>query len=356
MRSLAQTLGLSVAMLALIAAAACEKEQPMGTPEDWRDDAQALLNQGDYFREDREQAPLGALEYYKLCLEAGEDHFDQTELTAMRQHVQWLSALKLVLTEDAMGKADYQAAIKAMSRFRRDWPESAHYALALFYRALAKEYDLDYQNPAGAIEDYRQFIRENPDHSLVPEARVRIGHCYEFDIDAPDYQKAVEEYDHVIHTYGPEVERSEGHADTVDKVDVLPMVMAVERALYNKARILEDHVAPAAGPEKAKADYATAAECYRRLMHPRFFGTVRFKQSQFVHFRYGVLLAEQLGRTQEGIEVLKDMEKRWPESPWYGSVRWKREQIEKTAEQPAPTTRGERNGRPSDDGTDRTAG
>jgi len=319
---------LLLALLAAALAAGCKKEVPKGTPAAWLEDATALEEQGDYFQEDREQAPLGALEYYRLCLEAGGDAFTEDQMTQIRQRVQWLAALKLVLTEDFMGKCDYQTAIAAMTKFMKDWPKSPYSRLALFYRALAREYDVDYQNAPGAIADYDAFLKQYPDDALVPEVRVRIGHCYEFDLDEPDYTKAIETYSGIIEDYGPKVEELDVRADDVADVEHLPILMAVERALYNKARILEDHLARTR-PDEARDCYARAAECYHRLMDGRFFGTIRFKQSQFVHFRYAVLLAEQLDRPRESIDVLKTMEERWPESPMYGRAKWKREQIEK---------------------------
>jgi len=327
---------LLLALLAAALAAGCKKELPKGSPAAWLEDATALEEQGDYFQEDREQAPLGALEYYRLCLEAAPGTFNEERMTQIRQRVQWLSALKLVLTEDFMGKCDYQGAIAAMTQFLKDWPDSPYSRLALFYRGLAREYDVDYQDTAGAIADYQAFLENNPDDPLAPEVRVRIGHCYEFDLDKPDYDKAIETYDDTIAKYGPKVEELNVRADDVTDVEHLPELMAVERALYNKARILEDHLAQTR-TDQPRDCYEQAAECYHRLMDERFFGTIRFKQSQFVYFRYAVLLAEKLDRPQEGIDVLKTMEKRWPESPMYGRAKWKREQIEKTVAAAKPS-------------------
>lgn len=312
------------AALVLAALSGCRKETPEGTPEEWLDDAQALHDQGMYYQEARENAPLGALEYYMLCLQHG--RYDEPTTREIRHMIDWLSALKLVLAEGGQNKADYPEAIRAMTAFRENWPGSPNRGLALFYRALAKEYDVDYQDTAGAIEDYRQFVDEcrsdeaTRDSPLIPEARVRIGHCYEFNLDQPDYPDAIEVYDAVIKEYGP----------TNDALRQVPLQtrMCVERALYCKARILEDRLAPAAQADEALRCYAQAAEAYQRLTDPVFFGSVRFKQAQFVNYRYGCLLAEKLGRKDEGLAVLQSMADRWRESPWYGRVKFKMEQIE----------------------------
>ena len=323
-------LGILATLLAALVG--CRRDTPDGSPEDWYEEARALESQNSFYQESREGAPLGALEYYQFCLDAG--GFDQARTAEIRERVQWLAAFKLVTTEEALGKSDYQGAIEAMTAFRRDWPTSPEAPLALFYRGLSKEYDIDHQDIAGAIADYRQFIKDTPSHSLVPEAWIRIGHSYEFNLDQADRARAIETYDHIIATYKGEVERLGVRADSEDdRVAHLPMLLAVERALYNKALLLENYLAEQAGGDavRVRQCYEQAAECYRELMNDRYFGKVRFKQAQFVMFRYGVVLAEKLGRTEEGVRVLKDMEKRWPESPWYGRVLWKRQQIEKAS-------------------------
>jgi len=317
----------------LVAAlAGCSRDMPEGEPQDWYEEAQALESENGFYQEDREGAPLGALEYYQACLDSG--RFDEATTAHIRERAQWMAALKLVTAEDSLGKCDYPAAIEAMTAFRRDWPNSPDAPLALFYRGLAKEYDLDLQDTAGAIADYRQFIQENPGHSLVSEAWIRIAHCQEFNLDHPDYAAAVKTYDQILSLYQAEVVRRDVRADSNDaRVADLPMLLAVERALYNKALLLENHLAVEAGADEARRRecYEQAVACYRELLHERYFGQTRFKQTQFVMFRLGVVLAENLGRVDEGVAVLKDMEKRWPESPWYGRVLWKRQQIEKAA-------------------------
>jgi hypothetical protein len=167
----------------------------------------------------------------------------------------------------------------------------------------------------------------------VPEVYIRIAHCHEFNLERPDYDAALEAYNRVIELYEAEVERLDLTANPGGEQQHrgLLKLMALERALFGKARLLESHLAPAAEGQASTDLYAEAAESYRKLTHPRFFGKERFKRSQFVHFRLGVLLAEKLGRVQEGVDVLKAMEKRWAESPWYGRVKWKREQIQRRA-------------------------
>jgi len=332
-RSRVLCLILVLVLAAGLGPAGCRRQERLeGTPEEWYQDARSMEEQGLYFQEKRENAPLGALEYYQWCLAKGE--FDEPTTREMQHRVAWYSALRLLLTEEFMSKADYQGAIEAMTRFREEWSDSPYRALALYYRGLAKEYDIDFQDTAGAIEDYRAFIAEYPDHSLVPEAWARIGHCYEFDLDSPDYAKAIAVYDQLIATYGPtnDAMRSE---DTPELAR-----MAVERALYNKARILDDRLAEADDPAAERQCYAAAAECYGRLTDPMFFGRSRFKESQFVHYRYGCLLAEQLGRADDGLAVLERMAERWRESPWYGRVQWKMKLIRERAGAPAgtPTT------------------
>ena len=165
----------------------------------------------------------------------------------------------------------------------------------------------------------------------MPETWSRIGHCYEFDLDRPDYAKAIAVYDRLIEIYGPTNE-------VVGRPDTPALArMSVERALYNKARILEDHLAETDDAETARDCYARAAECYGRLTAPIFFGAARFKQAQFVHYRYGCLLAEQLGRVDDGLAVLEQMGQRWRESPWYGRVQWKMKQIRERAGAPVET-------------------
>jgi len=305
------------------------QERPEGTPEEWYQDARSMEEQGLYFKEERENAPLGALEYYQWCLAEG--RFDDSITREIRHRIAWYSALKLLLTEEFMSKADYRGAIEAMTGFRDQWPDSPYRALALYYRGLAKEYDIDFQDTAGAIEDYRQFIAENPDHALVPEAWSRIGHCWEFNLDSADYAKAIAVYDRLIETYGPTNE-------VVRRPDTPELVrMCVERALYNKARILEDYLAETDDAEKARNCYARAVECYGRLTDPVFFGAARFKQAQFVHYRYGCLLAERLGKVDEGLAALEQMAQRWRESPWYGRVQWRMKQIRERTGRPAAT-------------------
>jgi TolA-binding protein len=326
--------GSIVACLVLLAVlAGCSGDAPEGEPQDWYDEARALESENGFYQEDREGAPLGALEYYQACLDSG--HFEGDTVAHIRERAQWMAALKLVTAEDSLGKCDYPAAIEAMTAFRRDWPKSPDAPLALFYRGLAKEYDLDRQDTAGAMADYRQFLEEYPSHSLATEAWIRIAHCQEFNLDRPDYAAAVKTYDHILATYQAEVVRRGVQADSDDaSVTDLPMLLAVERALYNKALILENHLALEAGADETRRRqcYEQAVACYRELLHERYFGQTRFKQTQFVMFRLGVVLAENLGRVDEGVAVLKEMEKRWPESPWYGRVLWKRQQIEKAAE------------------------
>jgi hypothetical protein len=101
----------------------------------------------------------------------------------------------------------------------------------------------------------------------------------------------------------------------------------IERALYLKARILEDHLAETPDAAQARKYYGDAVECYRRLTDSVFFGKARFRQAQFVHYRLGCLLAEKLGRKDEGVQVLEGMAKRWRESPWYGRVMDRLERI-----------------------------
>jgi Tetratricopeptide repeat len=330
---------LLMALLLAASLAGCGDEQPDGTPASWLEDAAMLEKQSDLFQEDREGAPLGAMEYYQAWL----DHANREELPADRKRdiehrLQWLSALKMMMTEGYGGATDYRGAIEAMTRFRETWPKSEHRALALFYRGLAREYDIDYQDTAGAIVDYRSFLKEFPEHTLVPEVRLRIAHCHEFNLDAPDYPMALEAYKHVIVAYESEVKRLGLSADNKGQVADLSKLMAVERALLNSARILDDRLAPKATGDEARQMWQTAADYYGRLMAKlpdgktdRYFGGRRFKQQQFVHYRRGVLLAEKLGHVDEGLAVLKAMGERWRESPWYGKVKWKCEQIEKAA-------------------------
>lgn len=330
---------LLMALFLVAPLAGCGDDRPDGTPASWLEDAATLEKQGDLFQEDREGAPLGALEYYQACLDYGDGKDVPADRRRdIRHRLQWLSALKMMMTEGYTGAPDYRGAIDAMTRFRAAWPESPYRALALFYRGLAREYDIDYQDTAGAIADYRLFLKAYPDHPLVPEVWLRIGHCHEFNLNAPDYLKAIEAYDRVIEAYEPEVLRLGLSADNERQVARLPLVMAVERALYYKARILDDRLAPKATGNEARRLWQAAAECYGRLMArlpdgktDRYFGRRRFKQQQFVHYRRGVLLAEKLGRVDEGLAVLRAMGDRWRESPWYGKVKWKCEQIEKAA-------------------------
>lgn len=324
MKHVSLILSLTLLLTAAGALPGCRKELPEGTPQDWLQDARDMEAQGLYFQEARENAPLGALEYYRLCLERGE--FGAETAADIRHRIAWLSAVRLVLEPGYLGRPDYPEAIVAMTQFRQQWPDSPYRGLALFYRGLAKEYDIDAQDTAGAIADYQQFIRENPGHSLVPEARLRIGHCWEFDLDHSDYRKAMAAYDALIAEFGPSNDALR-NAPTLQR-------MAVERALYHKALILENRLAESADPAEAEPYYAAAAECYRRLTDPLFFGKVRFKRSQFVHFRLGVLLAEKLQRVDEGLAVLQDMANRWSQSPWKGRVGWKMEQIRKAAAAP----------------------
>ena len=178
--------------------------------------------------------------------------------------------------------------------------------------------------PARSVSGKRYLVSEGDFGKL----------CQEFNLDHPDYAAAVKTYDQILSLYQAEVVRRDVRADSNDaRVADLPMLLAVERALYNKALLLENHLAVEAGADEARRRecYEQAVACYRELLHERYFGQTRFKQTQFVMFRLGVVLAENLGRVDEGVAVLKDMEKRWPESPWYGRVLWKRQQIEKAA-------------------------
>jgi len=319
-------------LAAACATAGCRREQPDGRPADWFDDAKALEQERQYFQENRENAPLGALEYYRFCLADGS--FDQAALRDIRHEIDWLSAIKLMMTEDDLGKPRYRQAIEALTAFRAAWPDSPHRGQALFFRGLAKEYDVDYQDVAGATADYREFIQENPTSPLLPEAWVRIAHAWEFNLSRPDYGQAVAAYDKVIEKFGPTNEAVRS-APTLTR-------MCVERSLYAKARIMEDHLAETNDAERARACYAEAARCYERLTDPVFFGKTRFRQSQFVHFRLGCLLAEKLDRPEEGLRVLQSMAERWRESPWFGKVTAKMGQIKKKAgrdKEPAPSAR-----------------
>ncbi len=315
--------------LVLVVLAGCrDSSAEEGRPADWLSEARALEAQGRYFREKRAGAPRGALEYYERCLKAkrtvSPDPLGEFPLDDLRRKVDWLRALRLVMREEDASKADYRGAIRALTEFRRRWPESPRHAEALFFRALAREYDMDYQDIDGAVADYRLLLQEAPESPLVPEVMLRIGHCHEFNLDAPDYEAALEAYDKLIERFGPSNE-------TLRKAPTLTR-MAVERALYYKARILEDRMAPGAEGSGARRGYAAAAACYRRLTDPMFFSDMRFKQSQFVHFRLGCILAERLGRVDEGLEVLEAMARRWRESPWYGRVKAKIEAIREGAE------------------------
>ena len=303
-----------------------------GTPEDWLADARQSEREGAYYQEDRENAPLGALEYYQKYLDAlGDAAPDRDQLV---EKVRWLSIIKLMTADHFQGKADYPRAIEALAVFRREYPQSENYAMALFFLGLATEYDIDNPDMAAAIDYYQQFIKANPGHYMVPEVYIRIGHCCEFDLRSPEnpggpkFQEAIEVYDKVVAQFG-----GDGAA-----VRAAPLVtrLAVEQALYNKARILESRLVAGAEDEKARAYYSQAAECYRRLTDPVFFGMdpafydqARFKKFQFVNFRLGCLLAENLDRKAEGRQVLQEMADRWKESPWYGRIKAKIEEIDK---------------------------
>lgn len=306
-----------LAAVAAMLAPGCADEAPEGSIAEWLDDARALESQGQFFRDDRENAPPGALEFYQLCLAS--DDLPEDVRREVRYKVDWFSALRLMLTGGSLGKPDYPAAIAAMTEFRKAWPDSADAPLALFYRGLAREYDVDFQNTAGAAADYTSFAEQYPDHRLVPEAMFRIGHAREFDLDSPDRQAAIEAYDALITRFGPTNEALRD-APTLTR-------MAVERALYHKALLLEMHLAQTDDAAGRRSAFERAAACYRRLADPLFFGQVRFKQAQFVHWRLGCILADRLGRTDEGLDVLRDMADRWRESPWRGRVEWKIDQI-----------------------------
>jgi len=300
---------LALAAIALGFSGCGKSEKPDGTPRDWLDEARRLEERGAWFQEHRPGAPLGALEHYRLCLEAEPAAANREEI---QEKVDWFEALRLVMEDAGRGKADYAAAIQAMTAFRQQHPRSPEYAMALFYRALAKEYDTDRPDLAGAIDDYRLFVKENPGHDLVPEVYIRIGHCYCFDLDKPDYDKAVAVYDELIQAYGP----------TDEAVAKAPAIvrLAVERALYNKAQILDSRGTQGLSADAARPFYERAAQCYERLTHNVFFDQARFRKFQFVHYRLGCILAENLGRKKEGLAVLCHMTARWRESPWYGRV------------------------------------
>ena len=316
-----------LALLATLGAACfgCAEIAEEGTPEDWLADARQSEHEGAYYQEDRENAPLGALEYYQKYLDAlGDAAPNRDELV---EKVRWLGIVKLMTADHFQGKADYPRATEALEAFRREYPQSENYAMALFFLGLATEYDIDDPDMAGAIDYYQQFIKENPGHYMVPEVYIRIGHCCEFDLRSPEnpggprFQEAIEVYDKVVAQFG-----GDGAA-----VRAAPLVtrLAVEQALYNKARILESRLVAGAEDEKARAYYSQAAECYRRLMDPAFYDQARFKKFQFVNFRLGCLLAENLGRKAEGRQVLQEMADRWKESPWYGRIKAKIEEIDK---------------------------
>jgi len=299
-----------------------------GTPEDWLADARQSEGEGAYYQEARENAPPGALEYYQKYLDAlGDQAPDRDELV---EKVLWLGIVKLMTADHFQGKADYPRAIEALAVFRREYPQSQNHAMALLFMGLATEYDIDDPDMAGAVDYYRQFIKENPGHYMIPEVYIRIGHCWEFDLRSPEnpggprFQEAIEVYDKVVAQFGVD--------GTAVRAAPLVTRLAVEQALYNKARILESRLVAGAEGEKAREYYSQAAECYRRLMDPVFYDQARFKKFQFVNFRLGCLLAENLGRKAEGRKVLEEMAERWKESPWYGRIKAKIEQIDKRSD------------------------
>jgi outer membrane protein assembly factor BamD (BamD/ComL family) len=301
-----------------------------GTPEDWLQDARHSEREGAYYQEQRENAPLGALEYYEKCLGAmGEQTPGRDEMV---RNVRWLRIVKLMSADHFQGKANYPAAVEALVDFRRDYPDDDHAPMALFLLALAKESDIDRPALAEAIVLYRQFIADYPEHDMAPEAWLRIGHCYEFDLrcpenpDGPKFREAVDTYTQLIEQFGP----------TDEAVEAAPLLvrLAVEQAIYNKAMVLDLHLAArTTDAAEAKALYGEAAACYRRLTGPVFFDQVRFKKFQYVTFRLGTLLAEKLGQPEEGKQVLRGMAERWSESPWFGRVKAKIEQIDRRAAQ-----------------------
>ena len=159
----------------------------------------------------------------------------------------------------------------------------------------------------------------------------------EFDLRGPEnpggpkLQEAVDTYTALIEQFGP----------TDEAVAAAPLMtrLAVEQAIYNKATILDLHLAAKAEGHEAAVLYGQAAECYRRLTGPVFFDQVRFTKFQFVTFRLGTLLAEKLGRPEEGKRVLRGMADRWSDSPWFGRVKAKIEEIDRRAAESGATGR-----------------
>jgi hypothetical protein len=112
--------------------------------------------------------------------------------------------------------------------------------------------------------------------------------------------------------------------------------MAVERALFNQARLLDNYVATRTDAARDRPAFAQAAACYERLTHQVFYDSARFKHFQFIQYRLGCILAEELGRKEEGAKVLWAMTRRWRESPMYGTVVARLEKIEGRTIQPGP--------------------
>ena len=122
--------------------------------------------------------------------------------------------------------------------------------------------------------------------------------------------------------------------------------MAVERSLFNRARLQERMGDDAADRTQARRHYEGAVADYRRLAAGApghdgkdgdvFFDAARFTRYQYVYFRLGSLLADELSRRDEGVEILRNMQRRWPDSPWFGRVEAKVDDI--MLRHPSPTT------------------
>ncbi len=322
-----------------IVAGGCSDESALPPASDLIEEGSRLEQDGVYYQVGSRS---GALEAYSQALEQLQAQGgSQEQIEELKIKVDWLNALRFMTEEKFLQKADYPAAIASLTAFSERYPDHPDALLAIFFRGVAHMYDVDFQNPEQAIADFETFIDRAGNHPMVAEAMYQIGHVREFSLAKPDYSGAIEAYSRAIETFGPTDEKYSAAPDVVK--------MAVERSLFNRARLLEKLGDVAEAPELARSFFQRATSDYRRLVagappaHGRpddvFFESARFPRYQYVYYRLGSVLADELGRKEEGIAVLRNMQKRWPDSPWFGRVEAKVEYIlGQSPTAPAPVT------------------